>query len=248
MKSDRQLVSLILAAGQGTRMKSDLAKVLHRVCGSPMVKHVVAAARKTGPERIILVVGHQAEAVIEEMSGDGLEFVVQKKRLGTGHAVMEARSALDGFEGTIMVLTGDTPLLRGETLSELLCHHRTSEAVATVLSAVLDDATGYGRIIRDGEGGLLKIVEHKDASEEERSVREINSGIFCFESEVLFPALDRIGRENVQGEYYLTDVMGILRGDGRKTAVYLCDRNQELLGINTVDQLKEAERLMIENG
>ncbi len=235
---------MILAAGQGTRMKSDMAKVLHKICGKPMIRYVVDAAGSIGPKRIILVVGHQAEAVMKEMDGENVEFALQKERLGTGHAVLQAGSLLEGFVGTIMVLTGDTPLLRPKTLAGLLETHLASGASATVLTAVLEDATGYGRVIKDTQGHFLKIVEHKDASDDEKKVNEINSGIFCFESRDLFSALARVGRENAQGEYYLPDVMSILRKDGRKTVVHLCPDRQEVMGINDVDQLKEAERLM----
>ncbi|MBU8920855.1 MAG: NTP transferase domain-containing protein [Bacteroidales bacterium] len=244
MSGNNGLAAVILAAGQGTRMKSDMAKVLHQLCGRPMIRYVVDAAGSIDPERIILVVGYQAEAVMKEMDGEDVEFALQEERLGTGHAVLQAGSLLEGFSGTVMVLTGDTPLLRSVTLAALLETHRDSCASATVLSAVLEDATGYGRIIKDKQGQFLKIVEHKDASDDEKKVNEINSGIFCFESRDLFSALAGVGKENAQGEYYLTDVMSILREEGRKTVVHLCLDRQEVMGINDVDQLKEAERLM----
>ncbi|MCU0639312.1 MAG: NTP transferase domain-containing protein [Candidatus Krumholzibacteria bacterium] len=243
-----ELAAVILAAGQGKRMKSDLAKVLHKVCGRPMIRHVVDAARALGPGRIILIVGHQAEAVIEEMKDENVEFAIQSERLGTGHAVMQARPLLEDFDGTIMVLTGDTPLLRPSTLEGLLKRHLESGASATVLTTVLDDASGYGRIIKDAEGNFVKIVEHRDAGEAERAVREINSGIFCFKSPDLFHALRGIGRKNSQGEYYLTDVMAILLSEGKRVLVHRSDDRDELLGINDIAQLGEAERLMRENG
>jgi bifunctional UDP-N-acetylglucosamine pyrophosphorylase/glucosamine-1-phosphate N-acetyltransferase len=244
MSGSNSLAAVILAAGQGTRMKSDMAKVLHKLCGRSMIRYVVDAAGSTAPNRIIIVVGHQAEAVMKEMDGEAVEFALQEERLGTGHAVLQAAPMLEGFSGTIMVLTGDTPLLRPETLAGLLETHRDSGASATVLTAVLEDAAGYGRIIKDKQGDFLKIVEHRDASDDEKKVNEINSGIFCFESDDLFSALASVGRENAQGEYYLTDVMSILRKEGRKTVVYLCADRQEVMGINDLDQLKEAERLM----
>ena len=244
MSGSNSLAAVILAAGQGTRMKSDMAKVLHKLWGRSMIRYVVDAAGSTAPNRIILVVGHQAEAVMKEMGGEAVEFALQEERLGTGHAVLQAAPMLEGFSGTIMVLTGDTPLLRPETLAGLLETHRDSGASATVLTAVLEDAAGYGRIIKDKQGNFLKIVEHRDASDDEKKVNEINSGIFCFESDDLFSALASVGRENAQGEYYLTDVMSILRKKGRKTIVHLCADRQEVMGINDLDQLKEAERLM----
>ena len=244
MSGERPLAAVILAAGEGTRMKSDLAKVLHRVGGVPMIRHVVAAVRGVCPERIVAVVGHQADAVMRELEGEGLEFALQRERLGPGHAVMQTRPLLDGFDGTLIVLTGDTPLLRAGTLASLVEYHRSRGASATVLSAVLDDATGYGRIVRDTAGDLLRIVEHKDASEQELLIREINSGIFCFEREDLFTALERVDRRNVQGEYYLTDVMEILRRSGRRTAVHQCPDPGEVMGVNDLEQLAQAERIL----
>lgn len=249
MSFEENLVAVVLAAGQGTRMKSDIAKVLHSVCGKSMIKYVVEAVDSLSPSRIILIVGHQAADVIEEIKGDRVEFAMQSQRLGTGHAMMQACPLLKGFSGTVMVLTGDTPLLRPATLQSLLEHHRREGASATVLSAKLDDAKGYGRILKDADGNFLKIVEHRDASEDEKKVKEINSGIFCFESDDLFSALDRIDRKNIQGEYYLTDVMGILRNEGKKTAVHLlCGSSDEVMGINDIEQLRKAERLMRING
>ena len=248
MENNRGLAAVILAAGQGTRMRSDIAKVLHTICGKSMIQHVIDATRPLSPERVILVVGYQAEAVKEEIKEDGIEFAVQSERLGTGHAVLQAESLLARFSGTVMVLTGDTPMLRSGTLDSLHDHHIREKASATVLSAVLDDAAGYGRIIRDDQGGVLKIVEEKDATDEEKKVREINSGIFCFKGNELFSALHKVGRGNAQKEYYLTDVIGILRESGGKTAVYLCGDRREVNGINSIEQLKEAERLMKKDG
>ena len=229
-------------------MKSDLAKVLHEIGGLPMIAHVLRALGGVSPSRTVVVVGHQADAVIEKLAGElgfeGMDFVVQRERLGTGHAVMQAEPALKGFDGTVMVLTGDTPLLKENTLAGFVRFHRDSGASATVMSAVVDDASGYGRILRDERGDLVGIVEHKDATEEQRRIGEYNSGIFCFESEVLFPALRRVGRGNVQGEYYLTDVIGILRSDGRRVAVFRIDDSDEVMGINDREQLERAERMI----
>lgn len=253
MKGDGAVAAVILAAGEGKRMKSDLAKVLHEINGRTMIEHVLDALREVSPSKTIVVVGHQAEAVKERLSGgepgfEGLEFALQSERLGTGHAVMQARPALEGFDGTIMVLTGDTPLLGVSTLAGFLRFHRETGASATVMSAVLDDASGYGRIVRDDDDDLLEIVEHKDASEKQRLLGEFNSGMFCFESDILFPALDRVDRGNVQGEYYLTDVIGILRGEGCKVAVFRIDNSDEVMGINDSDQLALAERMMKGDG
>ncbi len=253
MNGDGAVAAVILAAGEGTRMKSGLAKVLHEICGLPMIAHVLVALSEVSPSKTVVIVGHQAAAVIERLSGGesgcaGLEFALQSERLGTGHAVMQARPALSGFTGTIMVLTGDTPLLTGSTLAGFLRFHRKMGASATVMSAVLDDASGYGRIVRDEGGDLLGIVEHKDATEKQRLIGEFNSGIFCFESDVLFPALDRVDRGNVQGEYYLTDVIGILRSEGSRVAVFRIERSDEVIGVNDREQLALAERMMKGDG
>ena len=249
MNGDGAVAAVILAAGEGTRMKSDLAKVLHEIIGLPMIVHVLNALSEVAPATTVVVVGHQAEAVKNRLSGDdigykGLGFALQSERLGTGHAVMQAKPALEGFTGTIMVLTGDTPLLEKSTLAGFLRFHRESGALATVMSAEVDDATGYGRILRDDSGDLLGIVEHKDATEEQRKIGEYNSGMFCFESDILFTALKRVDTSNVQGEYYLTDIMGILRNDGKRVAVFKIDNADEVMGINDCDQLALAERMM----
>ncbi len=248
MHSHHELAALILAAGEGTRMKSSKPKVLHMLCGKSMILHVVDAVRSISPRRIIMVVGYQAEAVKKELDGEGLEFVIQSERLGTAHAVMMAEPVLDGFAGTLLVLNGDTPLIASATLRGLVAFHREKAAAATVLSVELDDPTGYGRIIRDSGGELLRIVEHKDADGKERDVNEINSGIFCFECDDFFPALRKVGRRNVQGEYYVTDVMEILHRDRKPTAVYRCNDTDRVIGINDIDQLRAAERMMRDHG
>ncbi|MFA4948467.1 MAG: NTP transferase domain-containing protein [Candidatus Krumholzibacteriia bacterium] len=240
--------ALILAAGEGTRMKSSLAKVLHAVAGKSMIRHVLETVQAVSPSRIVIVIGHQADAVRRELGGERVEFVLQEPRLGTGHAALMAEGSFDGFTGTIVVLNGDTPLLRPRTLESLVAFHRGESASATVLSAEIDDPVGYGRIVRDGQGTFLRITEHKDANDSIRAIREINSGIFCFESADLFSALKRVGRRNVQGEYYITDVMEILQGEGNRVAVFRCDQREEVLGINTVEQLHAAEGLMKRDG
>jgi len=245
MNSESPLSVLILAACQGTRMKSDLAKVLHKICGKPMVRYVLSAVGGVDPARIVLVVGYQADSIKNEFKEENIEFVLQKERLGTGHAVMQARKVLERFADTIMVLTGDTPFLNPETLRLFLHSHRINNNNATVLSTVMENATGYGRIVRNDSGQLDRIVEHRDADDKELEIKEINSGIFCFESEDIFQALEKVDRRNVQGEYYLTDVIGVLNNEGKKTGVFRCENSIEVMGINTYDQLKEAERLML---
>ncbi len=239
---------LVLAAGEGTRMKSDLAKVLHEVGGRTMIRRVIDTVRGVGADKILVVIGHQAEAVKRELSDEGVEFVLQTERLGTGHAVMTAEPRLDGFRGTLVVLNGDTPLLETGTLEDFITHHRKAGNSATVLSALLDDPSGYGRIVRDGAGLFERIVEHKDATEEQRDIKEINSGIFCFECPDLFSALKRLDRRNVQGEYYITDVMGILKEQGKLVDAFTSDRREEIIGINDVEQLEAAERLLRNDG
>ncbi len=235
--------AVILAAGKGTRMKSSLPKVLHKVGGKPMVQHVLTAAKQAGAVKNIMVIGFGAESV-QETIGSQAEYVVQAEQLGTGHAVMQARAALAGFDGTVMVLCGDTPLLRTEPLALLYETHRQAKAAATVLTARMPDAHGYGRVIRDAEGRVTKIVEQKDATAAELAVNEINTGIYCFESAPLFAALAGITCENAQGEYYLTDVIGILAGKGAQVRAAVAGDYQETMGINSRLQLAEAEKIL----
>jgi bifunctional UDP-N-acetylglucosamine pyrophosphorylase/glucosamine-1-phosphate N-acetyltransferase len=240
----QDLAAIILAAGVGKRMHSDLAKVLHPVLGRPMVDHVIDAVRAAGIQRVILVVGHQAERVQAALAGRDVEFVLQAPQLGTGHAVLQARPLLERHMGTVVVLCGDTPLLTAETLRELLATHQRTNASATVLSAVLDDPTGYGRVLRDAGGAVRGIVEHKDASEEERHVAEINSGLLAFSTPDLFAALDQVQADNAQGEYYLTDTLGILLKMGRRVSAQPAADVREVLGVNTSQQLEEVATIM----
>ncbi len=235
--------ALILAAGKGTRMKSDLPKVLHRVSGKPMLLRVLDAAAQAGATAQIAVIGFGAEQV-QAAVGQRAQTVIQTEQLGTGHAVMQAEPLLAGCTGTIMVLCGDTPLLRTATLQKLLQTHRQMQAQATVLTAVMPDPAGYGRVIRDKSGKVTKIVEQKDASAAEALVNEINTGIYCFEKDSLFTALSQITADNAQGEYYLTDVIGILVNQGRTVAAIAAAEHQETLGINSRAQLAQAEGII----
>ncbi len=241
----RSLAIVILAAGQGKRMKTDLAKVLQPVGGRPMVCYVIQAARELKPERMILVVGYQRERVMDVLRGEGVEFAIQEEQLGTAHALMQTRPVLGHFPGDLMVLCGDTPLLTAETIAGLLERHRTSSARATVLTAFLETPFGYGRILRSPENMLEAIVEEKDATPEQRSIREINTGTYCFRSPLIFDILSEVDQDNLQGEFYLTDGIAILRSRGFPVAAAMAQDSQEVLGVNTEEQLVDAERIMI---
>jgi len=236
--------ALILAAGKGTRLKSDLPKVLHTLQDRPLLHWVIDASRAAGLGPLVIVVGHQAERVeaslAEDRAGD-LRFVLQAEQHGTGHAAQVARPALADLAGDLLVLAGDVPLIQPATLTGLLSAHRARQAAATVLTAELADPTGYGRILRDGEGDLLAIREHRDASPAERAVREINSGIYCFRLPALLVALDALRPENDQGEYYLTDTLAILRGRGERIAAHRCPDPVEIAGVNDREQLAALE-------
>ena len=235
--------AVILAAGQGTRMKSKLYKVLHSVCGKPMVLHVLEQVASLNAKEIVTVVGHGAEKVKTEL-GDRTGYALQTEQLGTAHAVMQAESLLEGKQGTTIVICGDTPLIKAETMESLIQQHESTGAKASVLTAYLEDPTGYGRIIRNAEGFVEKIVEHKDASEEERQVKEINTGTYCFDNEALFQALKNVSNDNVQGEYYLPDVIEILKSQGELVTAYQTDDFEETLGVNDRVALSQAEKIM----
>ncbi|MDA8096073.1 MAG: bifunctional UDP-N-acetylglucosamine diphosphorylase/glucosamine-1-phosphate N-acetyltransferase GlmU [Desulforudis sp.] len=239
------LAAVVLAAGKGTRMKSRRPKVLHRVAGKPMVAHVIKAARKVGVDRLIVVAGYGFEDVAAAVEPEA-EVVCQAEQLGTAHAVMQAEKRLTGFEGDILVLCGDTPLLTGQTLSGLVAHHRNTGAAATVLTARLDDPFGYGRVLRDAAGMVRRIVEQKDGSPDELTVQEINTGVYCFRHAGFFETLHRITPQNKQGEFYLTDIIEMYVTGERPVVSYLLDDFRETLGVNDRRQLAEADRLMRE--
>lgn len=239
------LAIVVMAAGKGTRMKSDLAKVLHLLNRRPMLHYVLDVAFQLNPEKVVVVVGHQAEAVKAATQGYRVEYALQEPQLGTGHAVMQAEPMLAGFEGDVVVLSGDAPLAKAETLALLLTTHREKRAVATVLTATLDDPTGYGRVIRDAQGDVRKMVEHKDASPDERAVKEINSGVYAFEKRKLFDALRRITNDNAQREYYLPDVFNVFLAQGERVAAVSAPNFDELRGVNTPEQLREAEAILL---
>jgi bifunctional UDP-N-acetylglucosamine pyrophosphorylase / glucosamine-1-phosphate N-acetyltransferase len=235
--------AIILAAGQGTRMKSKLYKVLHPVCGKPMVQHVIDQVNQLQIEDIVTVIGHGAEKVQEQL-GDSCKYALQEQQLGTAHAVMQAESVLSAKSGTTLVICGDTPLIKAETMKELIALHEQSQAKATILTAYADNPAGYGRVLR-GEGGLVeKIVEHKDATEEERYVKEINTGTYCFDNQALFSALKKVSNENVQGEYYLPDVIEILKEEGEVVTAFQSSDFEETLGVNDRVALSQAEQIL----
>jgi bifunctional UDP-N-acetylglucosamine pyrophosphorylase/glucosamine-1-phosphate N-acetyltransferase len=237
---------IILAAGLGTRMRSSRAKVLHHLDGMPLVNHVVGTALRLDPGKVVVIVGHQADdverAVRDEFPDAEIEFVLQEKQLGTGDAVNAARQVLAGRESDAVVLSGDVPMIRAETLQELISRHRTDGSAATILSVRLKDPTGYGRILRDSSGAFERVVEEKDATDNERNIKEINSGIYCFQTKKMFSALERVSNDNAQGEYYLTDVPGILRADGDTVAIFECADHREVEGINDREQLSKFEK------
>lgn len=235
--------AVILAAGQGTRMKSKLYKVLHPVCGMPMVEHVANNVQQLGVEKIVTVVGHGAEKVQQQL-GKKSEYALQEEQLGTAHAVQQAASMIEGLPGTTLVVCGDTPLIRPETMEALLSHHAETAAKATILTAIAENPTGYGRILRDEAGSVSKIVEQKDASAEEQQVNEINTGTYCFDNETLFEALKQVSNHNAQGEYYLPDVIEILQKQGEVVAAYATDSFDETLGVNDRVALSQAEGIM----
>ena len=233
---------LILAAGKGTRMKSAVPRVLHPVAGRPIIEYVLATAAALKPCTTTLVVGHQAETVKAALAVHaGLGFILQEPQLGTGHAVLQAAPVLEGATGTLLLLYGDVPLLTADTLGALVARHEERRAAATVVTAFVDDPTGYGRIVRE-DGELARIVEHRDATPEERTIREINSGIYAFDLAPLFDALRRIGSANAQGEYYLTDLVELYRREGRGLASLVVSDLHEILGINSRSELAAMSR------
>ncbi len=235
------LRTLILAAGKGTRMKSQKAKVLHQAGGAPLIEHVLAAARPLSRE-IVVVIGHQADKVRECAAEAG--FVEQREQLGTGHAVVTARDQFDGYNGKILVLPGDVPLIETETLRKFTAFHREGGFAASVLTAEVPNPAGYGRIVRQGDRGVAAIVEHRDATPEILAIREINSSIYVFDAPLLFDALTKVRNHNAQKEYYLTDVVGILVQQGKKVGAFKAPHPDEILGINTRAELAGIDRIL----
>jgi len=236
-----KLKAIILAAGAGTRMKSKLPKVLHKVCGQTMLGHVIDVASNSKVEECIAVIGHGAEKVKESLAPE-VKIVLQEEQLGTGHAVMMAYDHIE--EGTVLILCGDGPLITEETLNKMMDYHKQGDFKATVLTTNLQSPTGYGRIVRNTEGELEKIVEEKDTTVEEKSIMEINSGIYCFDGKALKEALPQLKDDNAQKEYYLTDVLSIIRNMGFKVGVYKTEEYEEIMAVNSREQLAEVEAIM----
>ena len=245
-EQNQNIAVIIMAAGKGTRMKDpSKVKVMYEVLGKPMIHYVVDLAYELNADRVIVIVGYQREAVIQYLtqSYPSIEVAVQAEQLGTGHAIMQAEKALHDYKGDVIVLSGDVPLLTAQSMNRLMQHHVHTEAGATILTAELDDPSGYGRIIRNDDGSVKKIVEHKDATEEERRVKEINSGIYIFDKQKLFDSLKHIRPHNVQNEYYLTDVFELFWKHHWRVSALQAHDVDEIRGINTIEQLKEAETI-----
>lgn len=239
-----KLKAVILAAGKGTRMNSDLPKVVHKCMNQPMVHYVIKAAKDAGALDVCVIVGYKAGEVKSAIY-DIVDYAEQTEQLGTGHAVKCAKDFI-GTDGDTIVLCGDTPLITGETLKALVDTHRKEANGVTVLSAIVDDPTGYGRIVRDADGNFTKIVEQKDGTEEELQCNEINSGMYIFNSEALSASLELLSNDNAAGEYYLTDTIALIKKIGLKTSAMAVTGSKvdEIKGVNTIAQLNEAEEIM----
>ncbi len=237
------LTALILAAGKGTRMESELPKVLHKCAGKPMVRHVIEAARAAGADRVVVIAGYKSEEVHAEL-GDEVLYAEQTEQLGTGHAVMCARELLEDG-GATMILCGDTPLVTAATLKKLADAHESAGNAVTVLSAVLEEPGSYGRIIRDEEGHFLKITEAKDCTEEELKTKEINSGMYLYDTTMLKDSLGKLTNNNAQGEYYLTDTIELIKAAGGRVDAMPVEDINDIIGVNTKAQLQEAEQIML---
>jgi UDP-N-acetylglucosamine diphosphorylase/glucosamine-1-phosphate N-acetyltransferase len=251
MESKKPLAVVILAAGKGTRMQSDMAKVLHPLCGKPLVAWAIEAAQTLQPERIVVIVGHQGTAVKADIEarfpGQNIEFALQSQMLGTGHAVQQAEPLLGKFDGDILVTCGDVPLLSGETLRHMVERKHEQNAAASMLIGSLDEPGSYGRVRCDEDGTVHEIIEAKDADDATLALRTVNSGTYCFEASQMWPQIGKLNKDNASGELYLTDVIGFLTQGGQKVAgIFIAER--EMTGINTKQQLEELEFLVRSEG
>ena len=242
MKHRDPLCVIVLAAGKGTRMKSSRAKVLHEVFYRPMLHHVLNSIAPLNPDSTVVIVGHQKEAVTAILDGYQVTCCEQREQKGTGHAVLSARPLLADFRGTLMIINGDSPLLLTEHLEQMIEAHRASTGALTIMTTTLDDPTNYGRVISDSAGAVQAVVEEKDASDQQRAVQEINAGIYLGDAEFIFGALERVTTDNVQGEMYLTDIVGIGVSDGQLVSKFTHPHPDHVLGVNSKVELARAHR------
>ena len=236
------LKTLILAAGKGTRMKSNIPKIVHKVNGIPMISKIITVLEEIGSTENILILGYKKEEVLKVV-GENSSYVLQNEQLGTGHAVIQAKDKLKDYDGDVMVVCGDTPLLKPETLKKLYNFHKDSGAVTTILTSIYENPFGYGRIVK--ENGLVKaIVEEKEANDEVKKIKEVNAGVYCFNSKELFKALNKINNNNEKGEYYLTDVIGIQVNENKKVRSFILEDSMEILGVNSKVELAQAGNIL----
>ena len=238
--------AIILAAGKGTRMASDLPKVLHEVCGRPMLAYVLDACRAAGCERLVVVIGHEADLVREAFAGDSadIRWVEQAEQLGTGHAVMVCAAELSDLAGAVLVVAGDGPLVKAETLSALMDTHAADGAACTLATCILAEPGLYGRVIRDSDGEVVGIVEAIDADAAQRQTKEVNVSLYCFDASALSGVIPRLTNDNAKGEYYLTDALAILQADGARIAAVAAVEPEDVISINTLDELEQVDRIM----
>ncbi len=238
-----ELATIILAAGKGTRMNSKMPKVLHEVGGKPMLIHVIEKSKIIGSKKIISVLGYKHEMVKNTISKQNIDFTLQLEQLGTAHAVMQCTESLKDFHGNVLILYGDVPMITVNTLSNLISFHEQENSSCTILTTDLPNPTGYGRIIRSDNNSLLKIIEEKDATDEERKVKEVNSGFYVFQSNVLFRLLPKVGNNNKQNEYYLPDVINLIIAENGKVAIDKISNYVEIQGVNNLEQLHDVNEL-----
>lgn len=240
---EQEVIALVLAAGKGTRMKSDKSKLVHKIYGKELVKRVVETAKKSGVNDVIAIVGYKKEQV-QQVLGDSVKYAYQDEMLGTGHAVLQAEEYLKNRHGKVVVLNGDVPILRPETVKKFIEKSIKNKEYATILTAIYNNPTGYGRVVRDIGGNVKAIVEEKDATEDERNIQEINAGIYCFDIQELLKALKELKPNNVQNEYYITDIIKIMNDKGLKTGAVIVEDNTEILGVNDKIQLELLTKVL----
>jgi len=247
-ETSKSFCTVILAAGKGTRMKTDLPKVLHEINGKPLLRYVLDTAKAAGAEKIIVVIGHQAQKVQQSFAGSECIFVLQEPQLGTGHAVLQAERELANYPGIAVILCGDVPLLKPATIKRMLTEHLKTKAALSVLTAIVPDARGYGRIVKDKKGNVVKIVEELDATESEKQIDEINAGIYCAPVPFLFEILKKVENKNSKNEYYLTDIVQLVSRQGDIVHACLVEDYQEVMGVNTPDELRRAAQYLQAQG